>query len=454
MVNPNHISVTFDTIGGLENIKQALVRSVGVPASVPRLLTPCRVQHDLVILPLVRPELFARGKLLTPTKGVLLYGPPGTGKTMIAKALAKESGACFLNVRSAALQSKWFGDAQKLVTAVFTLAWKIQPCVIFIDEIDSFLGSRKSSEHEAVTSMKTEFMALWDGFLTDNNARVLVLAATNRPWDIDEAILRRLPRAFEVPLPDAAQRKRILSVLLRGEDVDETLWADRDGDLDRLAQATGGYSGSDLQDLCKQAAMLPIHDLLEEERAASAAGAPDTAMPREPRPLTAEDLFAVLEVRPHSSWPWLAQRSSHIVSHPPHFAHRAPPLPPPRLLPHTTAPSWWSAPCGTQPPWLGRPPPAPGAVVCRSPRRRRWAPTWTWRRSCRPYWPCHKQLVWTATAAPRRGRQAGRLRGAAQLGPACPAGGDQLGAVAAARQGLLPRVVLLVTAAHGMMRNE
>jgi SpoVK/Ycf46/Vps4 family AAA+-type ATPase len=259
------------------------------------------VQHDLVILPLVRPELFARGKLLTPTKGVLLYGPPGTGKTMIAKALAKESGACFLNVRSAALQSKWFGDAQKLVTAVFTLAWKIQPCVIFIDEIDSFLGSRKSSEHEAVTSMKTEFMALWDGFLTDNNARVLVLAATNRPWDIDEAILRRLPRAFEVPLPDAAQRKRILSVLLRGEDVDDTLWADRDGDLERLAQATGGFSGSDLQDLCKQAAILPIHDLLEEERAA---GALDSGLVREPRPLTAEDLFAVLEVRQHLSLPF------------------------------------------------------------------------------------------------------------------------------------------------------
>ena len=186
-------------------------------------------------------------------QGVLLYGPPGTGKTMIAKALAKESNACFINVRAASLQSKWFGDAQKLVTAVFTLAWKIQPCIIFIDEIDSFLGTRKSSEHEAVTSMKTEFMALWDGFLTDNNARVLVLAATNRPWDIDEAILRRLPRAYEVPLPDAQQRRRILSVLLRGEDVDEAVWRDGDGALTTLAEEAEGYSGSDLQDLCKQA---------------------------------------------------------------------------------------------------------------------------------------------------------------------------------------------------------
>jgi SpoVK/Ycf46/Vps4 family AAA+-type ATPase len=235
---------------------------------------------------------------------------------MLAKALAKESHACFINVRSAALQSKWFGDAQKLVTAVFTLAWKIQPCIIFIDEIDSFLGTRKSNEHEAVTSMKTEFMALWDGFVTDNDARVMVLAATNRPWDIDEAILRRLPRAFEVPLPDARQRRRILSVLMRGEDVDETLWADDDGEGDAgadgdgdaadggsvltdVAAATEGYSGSDLQDLCKQAALLPIHDLLEEERAAAAAG---RVLRRDaPRPLTAEDLFTVLESAPPPS---------------------------------------------------------------------------------------------------------------------------------------------------------
>ena len=243
---------------------------------------------------------------------MLLYGPPGTGKTMLAKALAKESNACFINVRAAALQSKWFGDAQKLVTAVFTLAWKIQPCIIFIDEIDSFLGTRKSNEHEAVTSMKTEFMSLWDGFITDNDARVMVLAATNRPWDIDEAILRRLPRAFEVPLPDARQRHRILSVLLRGEDVDETLWAhdyeepDADDEaagscsvLSEVAEATEGYSGSDLQDLCKQAALLPIHDLLEEEEAAAASGRP---MRRDtPRVLTAEDLFTVLESAPPPS---------------------------------------------------------------------------------------------------------------------------------------------------------
>ena len=230
---------------------------------------------------------------------------------MLAKALAKESDACFINVRAAALQSKWFGDAQKLVTAVFTLAWKLQPAIIFIDEVDSFLGTRKSNEHEAVTSMKTEFMALWDGFLTDADARVLVLAATNRPWDLDEAILRRLPRAFEVPLPDAGQRRRILAKMFRGEDVDETLWAETEeaeaGEapsvLAMVAAATEGFSGSDLQDLGKQAALLPIHELLEAEAGEAAAAARDGREPRPlaPRPLSAEDLLTVLEARPMPS---------------------------------------------------------------------------------------------------------------------------------------------------------
>eukprot|EP00245_Coleochaete_scutata_P007201 TRINITY_DN22327_c0_g1_i1.p1 TRINITY_DN22327_c0_g1~~TRINITY_DN22327_c0_g1_i1.p1 ORF type:complete len:454 (-),score=123.24 TRINITY_DN22327_c0_g1_i1:903-2264(-) len=240
VINPDNISVTFESIGGLEEVKDAL--------------------YELVILPLKRPELFTRGKLLRPQKGVLLYGPPGTGKTMMAKAIAKESGASFINVKTSNLMSKWFGDAQKLVTAVFTLAYKIQPAIIFIDEVDSFLGQRKGTEHEAVTNMKTEFMSLWDGFTTDETANVMVLCATNRPWDIDEAILRRLPRSFEIPLPSKQQRASILKVILRGEDIEKNI------DHERIAALCDGYSGSDMQELCKQAAYLPIRDLLEEEK--------------------------------------------------------------------------------------------------------------------------------------------------------------------------------------------
>ncbi|KAK3287765.1 hypothetical protein CYMTET_4719 [Cymbomonas tetramitiformis] len=287
VVNPDDLSVDFSAIGGMEKIKESL--------------------DELVILPLKRPELFKRGNLLKPVKGVLLYGPPGTGKTMLAKALAKESEACFINVRVSTLQSKWFGDANKLVTAVFTLAWKLQPSIIFIDEIDSFLGQRKTNEHEAVTNMKTEFMSLWDGFTTDESARVMVLAATNRPWEVDEAILRRLPRSFEVPLPDLQQRQNILHVLLKEEHLDAAMMDKGKvggANVEDLARRTSGYSGSDLQELCKQAAYRPIRDLLDSERqngTVELLAAEEDEAPQQLRPLKHSDfVFALENCRPSS----------------------------------------------------------------------------------------------------------------------------------------------------------
>ncbi|KAL0907752.1 hypothetical protein M5K25_022187 [Dendrobium thyrsiflorum] len=240
VINPDHIEVEFDSIGGLEKIKNAL--------------------YELVILPLKRPELFSSGKLLTPQKGVLLYGPPGTGKTMLAKALAKESGAVFINVRMSNLMSKWFGDAQKLVTAVFTLAYKLQPAIIFIDEVDSFLGQRRNTDHEVLTNMKTEFMSLWDGFTTDQNARVMVLAATNRPSELDEAILRRFPQTFEIGRPDQSERSKILQVILKGEKIDEDI------DYDNIARLCEGFTGSDIFELCKHAAYIPVREFLQAEK--------------------------------------------------------------------------------------------------------------------------------------------------------------------------------------------
>ncbi|KAJ9174313.1 hypothetical protein P3X46_017350 [Hevea brasiliensis] len=260
VINPDRIDVEFDSIGGLEAIKEAL--------------------YELVILPLRRPELFSHGKLLGPQKGVLLYGPPGTGKTMLAKAIAKESGAVFINVRISNLMSKWFGDAQKLVAAVFSLAYKLQPAIIFIDEVDSFLGQRRTTDHEALTNMKTEFMALWDGFTTDQNAQVMVLAATNRPSELDEAILRRLPQAFEIGMPDCRERAEILKVILKGERVDESI------DYDYIAGLCEGYTGSDLLELCKKAAYFPIRDLLDEEKKGKQCGSS--------RPLFQSDLEKVL----------------------------------------------------------------------------------------------------------------------------------------------------------------
>ncbi|KAF2553466.1 hypothetical protein F2Q68_00037498 [Brassica cretica] len=199
---------------------------------------------------------------------------------MLAKAIAKESGAVFINVRVSNLMSKWFGDAQKLVAAVFSLAYKLQPAIIFIDEVDSFLGQRRSTDHEAMANMKTEFMALWDGFSTDPNARVMVLAATNRPSELDEAILRRLPQAFEIGMPDRKERAEILKVTLKGERVEPDI------DFDHVARLCQGYTGSDIFELCKKAAYFPIREVLEEERK----GRPCPV----PRPLSQLDLEKVL----------------------------------------------------------------------------------------------------------------------------------------------------------------
>lgn len=239
VIDPEHIDVMFESIGGLENIKQSL--------------------FDLVILPLRRPELFSHSKLLRPQKGILLYGPPGTGKTMLAKAIAKESGAVFIDVMISNLMSKWFGDAQKLVAAVFSLAYKLQPAIIFIDEVDTFLGKRRATDHEALANMKTEFMSLWDGFTTDHNARVMVLGATNRPLDLDAAILRRFAQNFEIGMPNQSERAKILNVILKGERVDKI-------DVGYIASLCDGFTGSDIFELCRQAAYFSVRDFLQNEK--------------------------------------------------------------------------------------------------------------------------------------------------------------------------------------------
>ena len=237
------------------------------------------------------PDLFRDSTLLKPVKGVLLYGPPGTGKTMLAKALAKESDCCFINIRPSALQSKWFGDAQKLVAAVFSVAEKLQPSIIYIDEMDSMLGKRRMQEHDATQSMKTEFMSSWDGITTDQTAQVMVLGSTNRPNDLDEAILRRLPETFEVGLPDFSSRKLILNVILRTEVKSSKELA---GMCDAVAAATEGFSGSDLQHLCTSAAFYPVRETLEKEEKEKKQGRKRNKQKEKVRQLRLEDLQQAL----------------------------------------------------------------------------------------------------------------------------------------------------------------
>jgi len=186
------------------------------------------------------------------------------------------------------LTEKWYGDSNKLVNAVFSLARKLQPAIVFIDEIDAVLGTRRSGEHEASGMVKAEFMTHWDG-LTSANAvgepqRVVVLGATNRIQDIDEAILRRMPKKFPISLPPAAQRLRILALILKDTKVDREHF-----DLEYLVNATTGMSGSDIKEACRDAAMVPIRELIRQKKAA---GIHMTSVdPREVRGLRTSDFF-------------------------------------------------------------------------------------------------------------------------------------------------------------------
>ncbi|CAK4079314.1 unnamed protein product [Aphanomyces euteiches] len=277
LVDPAELTETFADIGGLEHQKREL--------------------YDLVILPLQHPDFFTSSKLLTVPKGILLYGKPGTGKTLLAKAIAKESGAFFINLKISTLMSKWFGESQKLVKAAFSLAKKLAPCIIFIDEVDSFMGARSGGASDPTyNSMKTEFLALWDGFVDnspDGGFGVVVLGATNRPADVDAAFLRRMPRTFEVDLPDASQRQQILQVHLRGEPLASDL------DLAQIARDTVNYSGSDLKELCRAALMIPLREHIAEFRANSSS-ATQGSIESTKRPVSKHD-FEVARTRVHAT---------------------------------------------------------------------------------------------------------------------------------------------------------
>ena len=175
---------------------------------------------------------------------------------MLAKALAAESGATFINIHVSTLTDKWYGESNKLASALFSLARKLQPSIVFIDEIDSFLRERQQMDHEVTAMLKAEFMTHWDGLSSGEQARIVVLGASNRPNDIDPAVLRRMPKRFAVGWPNSDQRRKILEITLKKMPLSPDL------SMDKLVAMTVNQSGSDIKELCRSAAMAPVREYI------------------------------------------------------------------------------------------------------------------------------------------------------------------------------------------------
>lgn len=223
-------NIKWSDVAGLEGAKEALKEAVVLPTKFPQFFTGKR----------------------KPWKGILLYGPPGTGKSYLAKAVATEADSTFFSVSSSDLVSKWQGESEKLVKSMFTMAREATPAIIFIDEIDSLCTARSEGESESSRRIKTEFLVQMDG-VGNTHGGVLVLGATNVPWELDPAMRRRFEKRVYIALPEPSARTVMFKLHLG--DTPNNLTPQ---EFDALGQQTEGYSGSDIAVVVREALMEPL----------------------------------------------------------------------------------------------------------------------------------------------------------------------------------------------------
>lgn len=227
-------NVHWDDVAGLEVVKGQL--------------------KEAVIMPLRMPHLFVDGR--SPWAGILMFGPPGTGKSFLAKAVATEANdSTFMAASSADLVSKWQGQSERLVKELFKMAREKSPCIIFVDEVDSLCGARGEGESESSRRIKTEFLVQMQGVGNDNKG-LLVLGATNIPWQLDNAIRRRFEKRVYIPLPDVVARTKMFQL-----NMGKIRHKLTEKDWKTLGLASEGRSGADIKVLCKDAIMAPIRKL-------------------------------------------------------------------------------------------------------------------------------------------------------------------------------------------------